>query len=361
VNSLRVPYGDNDMRIQATKRRGENNGGGWVVGLLIVGVCLYFAWNKKHNPPPPLKPLDPELLNPLPTPRTLLPNVPVPAFGFGGNYRGLLFGATFEPNDLVIKIVAGAGIGAVGISMPVIVLSIKEWSVIFVPEFDATLSVKIGKYQGLSYSFANGLGREFGTEFPALKGQLIFSASVGVPTSPGLSPAGSGMLRFQQDRWTFTPSRLTSSSLGTDSLLRVDSLLAAPKTPILLPSHVTWIAALSGYLPDKGYTWMDGSIGSRQTDLEVQWNPGQVSFFPPHISASVAEGSWEPDPGYTWSDGTQRPLSTIDSASRFVAWTPGIASSRLPNIVASRKKAGGRRPSATPGPPTMVITCRYVS
>jgi hypothetical protein len=266
--------------------------------------------------------------------------------GFGITYRGFQISATVNA-DWTVTIEAGVGNGQAGISMPVLIISGKDFSFAFVPDFNPALKVALGKYQSLKWSPKDGFGREIGAEFPLIKGKVIFNVSADLPKAVATSPATTSTLMFEKDGLKVTP---WTSPAPSQPALSQTQPWEWPRGPLFdlgtikpvqsnrpLSPHVFRFATAM-LMPDKGYTWLDGSTTFRTegASLEVKWSPGQASVIPAHVHASTAEGFWEPDAGYQWDDGSRQRLSTLQSLFRSAVWTPGLPCPDHANVISSR-------------------------
>jgi hypothetical protein len=331
------------MRTNAPKRTGKSTGDGLVALLFVVGVIaavIYF--NKKTDTPP-------REFTPVGnvTARSAPDHTAIPQIALGGTYqyRCLQFGATVTP-DLKVTITAGVAVGLVGVTWDVIVFSGKDCSFVFVPDFNPQLSLELGKYRTLEWTAADGFGQDVGVKFPMLKGRVVYDFKMEVPKSAAASPSGTGQLAFEKGMYTFTPGLNQSTRFPPRTLLG-----QTPSNPEIFtftgvlpqhldtrppPPHTFRFGAAGCWLPQMGYTWLDGTVGMRQcTDLAVRWNPGQPNSFPPHTHTSTIEGFWEPDLGYQWLDGSSGPCSTDTLFERTVRWTPGLPDPNHPHVIAS--------------------------
>ncbi len=309
-----------------------------VLGLLVVGCsgCSGCSGDQEQK-------ADPGNLVPRFKPAAV--DIPI---AIGGSFRGFQLSATVN-TDWEVTVVSGAGYGRLGISMPVLIFKTKDCSFAFVPEYNPALSLELGKYQSVKWSLKEGFAREIGAKFPSLKGKVVFEVSTEFPKTAFTSPSALSVLTFEKDRLNFTPlGDLSSKKSGLQPpLLPADgpkgglvsfSDLLSKRSLRALPPHVFRFGNSSLLMPQKGYTWLDGTTVVRDEnslDLVVKWSPGQASLIPPHIHASATEGFWEPDAGYQWADGLQQPFSRSQLLLGSVVWTPGLASPNHANVIAS--------------------------
>src|SRR5262249_3735694 len=118
--------------------------------------------------------------------------------------RGFQLSATVN-TDWEVTVVAGAGYGRLGVSMPVLIFKAKDCTFAFVPEYDPALSLELGKYQSVKWSLKEGFTRELGAKFPSLKGKVVLEGSTEFPKSISPSPSALSALTFKKDRLSFPP------------------------------------------------------------------------------------------------------------------------------------------------------------
>jgi hypothetical protein len=113
-------------------------------------------------------------------------------FGVGGTYRNVKFGACITA-DMEVTVELGVGVGPLGATVRVIRFSGKDGTVVFFPDRDVHLGLECGT-QTLTWSRADGFGREVAAKLTGVSGRVEFEAKVGWPT-PALT-ARRGTLTF---------------------------------------------------------------------------------------------------------------------------------------------------------------------
>ena len=110
--------------------------------------------------------------------------------------------------------------------------------------------------------------------------------------------AGVGYALWPDQRHTSGPHSGVPVAQG-DYRESAPSLIAAASSQKQEPPpHLR--RAMGGYIPDDGYEWASPATA----DLRVIWSPGLASSVHPNIVAAKTEGVWLPAAGFTWFDGT---------------------------------------------------------
>jgi hypothetical protein len=233
--------------------------------------------------------------------------------------------------------------------MPILKFSLDGSTFVFLPDNNLELSLELNKFRGMKWSAKDGFGQELGTKFTTMKGRLVYDFKTELPKNAGLTPSGTGTLSFKNGEWAFTSTESgtpktptltpgTSSLSGSSlSLLPLSGgPLRARTSSLLPPPHVHRLLGGTLWVPNKGYTWLDGTTEFRADEktLAVRWCPGQPSLLPAHVRAATKEGYWEPDPGYQWENGKDS-LPTLEALVKSVQWAPGRQHPHEKGLVAS--------------------------
>jgi hypothetical protein len=124
--------------------------------------------------------------------------VPAPPaeLGVGGTYRNVKFGVSINP-EAEVTVELGVGAGGVGATVKVIRFTGKDGTLVFFPDHEVKLGVECGR-QTITWSGAEGFGREFGMKLGGMSGRVEFEATVGFP-KPAQLPR-TGTLAFDGNR-----------------------------------------------------------------------------------------------------------------------------------------------------------------